>query len=446
MPVLRIAFLTLLMAALSIPTAALRRAAAGEPGPTAALNKALNKKGERDKSATSLTSRELRKKWADLLARRERIIKATSQLQQEVEAAKGLEARQKVFERFEPFRREFETDVQPGLNQYAADIHKLDPADPISGDILIGNFLPQERGMVVPDTNYLEAVTILKGLTRRDKDSQAIVEKNILLMIEDWRHADVAPVVDKLTAAKDPSPTILTLGAMVHLFSSDFEGAVNLIQRAVKTGATSPQTAAFAKTCVDYIGYWKREQEIRAAETQADDLPRVALKTSKGEIVVELFENEAPNTVASFISLTEASRYDGTSFHRVIPGFMAQGGDPNTLDDDPSNDGQGGPGYTIPCECYSDEARMHFQGSLSMAHSGKDSGGSQFFITHAPTPHLNSDPNKQRGSSHTVFGRVIKGLDVALAVRTGDKIESAKVLRKRDHAYVPKTKPDQSSR
>ncbi|MBI3862196.1 MAG: peptidylprolyl isomerase, partial [Planctomycetia bacterium] len=120
-------------------------------------------------------------------------------------------------------------------------------------------------------------------------------------------------------------------------------------------------------------------------------------------------------------------------------GFMAQGGDPNTLDDDPSNDGQGGPGYAIPCECYTEKARMHFQGSLSMAHSGKDSGGSQFFINHAPTPHLNWVKGKAGGSNHTVFGRVQEGLDVAMALRTGDQIISASVIRKRDHEYKPKT-------
>jgi cyclophilin family peptidyl-prolyl cis-trans isomerase len=75
-----------------------------------------------------------------------------------------------------------------------------------------------------------------------------------------------------------------------------------------------------------------------------------------------------------------------------------------------------------------------------MAHAGKDTGGSQFFITHLPTPHLN--PNIERESGHTVFGRVVKGMDVALALRVGDTIESAKVLRKREHAYKPETLPD----
>jgi cyclophilin family peptidyl-prolyl cis-trans isomerase len=87
---------------------------------------------------------------------------------------------------------------------------------------------------------------------------------------------------------------------------------------------------------------------------------------------------------------------------------------------------------------------MHFQGSLSMAHAGKDTGGSQFFIAHAPAPHLNWAPDKMQ-NNHTVFGRVIEGLDVAFALRAGDKIKTAKVLRQRDHAYVPEKVGEKSA-
>src|SRR5690606_36315249 len=108
-------------------------------------------------------------------------------------------------------------------------------------------------------------------------------------------------------------------------------------------------------------------------------------------------ENEAPDTVGNYISLVNKPFYDNSVFHRVLPGFMAQGGDPN-------GDGTGGPGYNIYCECYKEPHRNHFAGSLSMAHAGKDTGGSQFYITFKPTPHLNG--------RHTVFGRVVAGLDV----------------------------------
>ncbi len=182
-----------------------------------------------------------------------------------------------------------------------------------------------------------------------------------------------------------------------------------------------------------YKKAWEREQQLRAAEAKADDLPRVLLKTSKGEMELELFENEAPNTVANFIALVEKGFYNGTPFHRVLPMFMAQGGDP-------TGSGKGGPGYTIPCECYRPDFRVHFRGSLSMAHAGRDTGGSQFFLTFRPTRHLDGQ--------HTVFGRVIKGMEVLAKIQRRDpesphgpepdKILEAKVLRKRNHPYEPK--------
>src|SRR5262249_20728602 len=124
---------------------------------------------------------------------------------------------------------------------------------------------------------------------------------------------------------------------------------------------------------------------------KADDLPRVKLETTQGDITVELFENEAPNTVANFISLVSKGFYDGVQFHRVLPGFMAQTGDP--LSKDPVKNaekiGEGDPGYSIPDECFKPDHREHFRGSLSMAPTGQpNSGGSQFFICFAPPEQL----------------------------------------------------------
>ncbi|NLX94993.1 MAG: peptidylprolyl isomerase [Rhodopirellula sp.] len=162
-------------------------------------------------------------------------------------------------------------------------------------------------------------------------------------------------------------------------------------------------------------------------------MPRVLLKTSKGDIVVELFENEAPNAVANFISLVEKGFYNGLTFHRVLPAFMAQGGCP-------IGNGSGGPGYQIPCECYQPNHRLHFRGTLSMAHAGRDTGGSQFFLTFVPTTHLDG--------KHTAFGRVIEGMGVLGEIQRHDpedpnspdpdKILEAKVVRKREHQYEVK--------
>ena len=184
-----------------------------------------------------------------------------------------------------------------------------------------------------------------------------------------------------------------------------------------------------------YVELWKKEAAIRQAEAEADDLPRVKLTTSKGEIIIELFENEAPETVGNFINLVEQGYYDGLKFHRVLQNFMAQTGCPK-------GDGTGGPGYRIYCECLTrNDHRKFFTGSLGMAHGGPNTGGSQFFITFRPTANLNG--------KHTCFGRVIQGLEIAREITKinpekpdakvqPDKVITAEVLRKRDHDYVPR--------
>jgi len=141
-------------------------------------------------------------------------------------------------------------------------------------------------------------------------------------------------------------------------------------------------------------------------------------ETDKGTIVVELFDEEAPGTVANFEKLANEKFYDGTRFHRVIPNFMVQGGDPLSKDPKNTRAGSGGPGYTIKCETHRN-THKHLAGTLSMAHAGKDTGGSQFFICHAPQPHLDK--------VHTVFGQVTKGMDVVNAIRGGDQVTSIRV-------------------
>lgn len=217
----------------------------------------------------------------------------------------------------------------------------------------------------------------------------------------------------------------------------DYDAAGEYFSKAESAAALSTDARRYQALVPAYKKKWEREKKLREEEATADDLPRVLFKTSKGDITIELFENEAPNTVANFISLIEGQKYDNTVFHRVLPHFMAQGGDPKGT-------GEGGPGYTIDCECVNDNHREHFRGSLSMAHAGPNTGGSQFFITFVPTDHLNG--------RHTVFGRVIDGWDVLAKLQridpmqdntaVPDKIEAATVIRKRDHEYKPETHPD----
>ncbi|RIK83552.1 MAG: hypothetical protein DCC67_05800 [Planctomycetota bacterium] len=230
-------------------------------------------------------------------------------------------------------------------------------------------------------------------------------------------------------------PQLYLWGAIAAYSTGEFDLAEQYFAKAGQheglTGGLSDHlvqnAAQFQENLPTIRKAWEKEQAIREAEAKADDLPRVKLTTTKGEIVIELFENEAPQSVANFISLVKQGYYDGVAFHRVIPGFMAQGGDPQGT-------GMGGPGYTIRDEQKAANARRHFRGSLSMANTGQpNSGGSQFFLTFVPTSFLDG--------RHAVFGRVLEGMDVAASLKRGepprgpDKIIKAEVLRDRGHAY-----------
>lgn len=131
--------------------------------------------------------------------------------------------------------------------------------------------------------------------------------------------------------------------------------------------------------------------------------------TEKGTMKVEFYDKDAPNTVQNFVDLANKGFYDGLTFHRVIPNFVIQGGCP-------IGNGTGGPGYKIKCELDGDN-QYHDRGVLSMAHAGRNTGGSQFFICHSRTNTAHLDRN------HTCFGKVVEGLEVIDAIRAGDKIE-----------------------
>ncbi|EEO25984.1 peptidylprolyl isomerase [Helicobacter winghamensis] len=151
--------------------------------------------------------------------------------------------------------------------------------------------------------------------------------------------------------------------------------------------------------------------ELKAFDLTKEELEKLQyalIRTEKGEIKIKLFPNDAPNTVANFAHLAQSGFYNGLIFHRVIPGFVAQGGCPE-------GSGRGGPGYKIACEL-DNNPHKHLKGTLSMAHAGRNTGGSQFFICFAPQPHLDGE--------HTVFGQIKdkESLAVLDSLKQGDKI------------------------
>ena len=143
-------------------------------------------------------------------------------------------------------------------------------------------------------------------------------------------------------------------------------------------------------------------------------MKQAIIKTNRGDMTVEFFEKDAPNTVANFVKLATSGFYDNLTWHRVIPNFVIQGGCP-------IGNGAGGPGYTIKCELDGDN-QYHDRGVLSMAHAGRNTGGSQFFICHSRQNTKHLDRN------HTVFGKVVEGLDVLDAIRQGDAIITIQVV------------------
>jgi cyclophilin family peptidyl-prolyl cis-trans isomerase len=243
----------------------------------------------------------------------------------------------------------------------------------------------------------------------------------------------VQQICDVLIKNNCDDKTIYGPAALASYALHDFDKAIEYSKRATEAGVAPQVFSNWNVDLAQYKTWWEQEQKIREAEAAKDDLPRVKITTTKGDIVIELFENEAPDTVGNFISLVEKGFYNNTVFHRVLKNFMAQGGDPEGT-------GSGGPGYNIYCECEKPEARKHFRGSLSMAHAGKNTGGSQFFLTFLPTAHLNG--------KHTCFGRVVEGIDVLAKLQriepgaenqpAPDKIVKAEVVRKREHAYAPR--------
>jgi len=259
------------------------------------------------------------------------------------------------------------------------------------------------------------------------------------------------PIIKVLVDGRTDEQDMYILGFLSAFAANDFDLAEEYLTKAHETPPSekenTPPDAAkessmalaekFAPALGDYRQWWAAESKLREAEAKADDLPRVKLTTTKGEITLELFENEAPQTVANFLTLVKQGYYTNLPFHRVIAKFMAQGGAKN-------DDGSGELGYSIRGEASRPNFRRHFRGSISMGlHPGQpDSGGSQFFITMVPTTHLDGQ--------HTVFGRVIEGIEVLGDINrrepTGDpqqdalqpkadRILKAEVLRDRGHEY-----------
>ena len=295
-----------------------------------------------------------------------------------------------------------------------------------------------EEGYTLENELLSSATRAFVAASEENEDLKEFLIQIAVLLVNAECYEDGLRVTQLLLDNQVEEPSIYDSAGKAAFACAEFELAERYLRIIVKHQGELGQAERRLRLIETYKKEWKKEQKLREAEQLAADLPRVILRTERGEIELELFENEAPNTVANFIQLVERGFFDGLEFYKVLPEFAAVSGCPNS-------DGTGSPGYFIPHEFNKPGHRVHFRGSLSTVSVGLLASGCQFHLTFLPTPQL-------EGQS-TVFGRVVRGLEVlAKLQRCGDnmldvqirpdRIIAARVLRKRNHAYKPKTIPD----
>ena len=183
-----------------------------------------------------------------------------------------------------------------------------------------------------------------RAAPNEDRELATFLVKLLQDYVANDQYEAAAALGNALIDGQCDMPQIYREAGMANFAINNLDRTLEILDKAEATSALSGDSRELRKAVEDYKGFWAQEQELRQKEAAADDLPRVKLTTTKGDIVLELFENEAPETVGNFISLVKKGFYDGLTFHRVIAGFMAQGGCPD-------GDGTGGPGYAIYDEC-----------------------------------------------------------------------------------------------
>jgi len=268
---------------------------------------------------------------------------------------------------------------------------------------------------------------------------------SVMMLVQGEEYEDGLRVAQVLLDNGVAFPELYTLAGKAAFAVGEFELAAKHIRlaRQDQNKTLTREADQILDTIEYYRTAWGQEQQLRAAEAAADDLPRVLLRTSQGEIELELFENEAPNTVATFIWLVEQGYYNGLGFYRVVAELMAEAGCPR-------GDGTGEAGPLVLKECRAANCRRHFRGSLAMMSTGPATSGSRFYLSFLPLRHLDGE--------HTVFGRVVRGIEVLarlqrreppdsftlevnphsnIVVPPADTILAAQVLRKRNHPYRP---------
>ena len=239
--------------------------------------------------------------------------------------------------------------------------------------------------------------------------------------------AAFARIAELAKAQGADAPVVLGAEGVLRYRHGDFARAVELLGPLSARYPVDEETAGILRFARLYAPHGPEEEAFRKADADKDDLPRVRVVTSRRARPARALRGRHPEHRPQLPLADEAKAYDGTTFHRVEPFFMCQGGDPLSRTTDPRV-GEGGPGYAIRTE---PGKRRPFRGMVAMANAGPDTEGSQFFVTTGTSAHLEG--------KFSVFGRVLEGQEVVDRIVKGDRIEAVEVVRKRDHEYRPTT-------
>lgn len=261
---------------------------------------------------------------------------------------------------------------------------------------------------ILVNRNEIPTSLFINHLELADPAVTTIVSKKVSYLKDKKAIDPLIECYQKLSAPKDLEPMLAIIVALDSIGSNSavphLEKQLQSPYRAIREAAAHALTRITKRHYTPDYFQNALVTKYDFSRVKPDTKPIVHFTTSKGEFQLLLYPEKAPITVANFVALVDSGFYNGTYFHRVVPGFVIQAGDPR-------GDGWGGPSYSIPCE-YND--LFYERGTLGMAHAGKDTGGSQFFITHTPQPHLNG--------RHTAFGKVIDGMDVIDKIEIYDQI------------------------
>lgn len=364
-----------------------------------------------------------RSKWQQLLKRRDELL---------LEWNKLGEQQAKLSEQFQKLNRQFQDEVNLPASKLAESVYAENPKDLDAAEFLLTQYVASRQ--------FDAAGKLVDQLIEGNRTGVYVLDAAESLLVQfvtGKRFEAAGKLADQLLKAQRMTPQVLNAAGSAYFALHEFAKARDMFQKAgnARDPGNVPRMLAVEK----YITDWRHEQELRIQESrtaEVERLPRVLLKTTQGEIEFELFENEAPNTVANFIRLIEDGDYQGTSLNTFEQAFAVSAGNLATRPDAVSIRGYELPDFKIRCECSAKNSRKAFRGSVVMLHRGKDTGNCRFAILQEPRPELNWNPDTNTGN--TVFGRVVQGQEVVDRIAyQQDRLLSAKVLFKRQHPYEP---------